>query len=287
MEAMPVVEGVEHSHVDARGLRFHVAQAGGGEPLVLLHGWPQHWYLWRGVIPRLAARYRVICPDLRGHGWSDAPSNGYEKEELASDLLAVLDALGLKRGVRLAGHDWGGWTGFLACLREPQRFERFVSLAIPSPLKPPDPALLRLAPRFTYQAVVSAPLLGAALVRQGGFVRTTLRVARRGAWDPDELEAFVGRFRERARARASVQLYRTFLLREMPAIARGRYAGERLHVPTHMVIAEHDPVVRPQLARGAERHADELTVEIAPGRGHFLVDEDPGMVSERLLEHMA
>src|ERR671916_187124 len=73
---LPNVDGVEHRYIEARGLRFHVAEAGAGEPVVLLHGWPQHWYEWREVIGPLAAHYRVICPDLRGFGWSEAPPGG-------------------------------------------------------------------------------------------------------------------------------------------------------------------------------------------------------------------
>lgn len=104
---LPHVEGVEHRFVEARGLRFHVALAGDGDPLVMLHGWPQHWFEWRNLIPSLARRHRVICPHLRGLGWSDAPPAGYEKEELATDALTVLDALELDT-VQLVGHDWGG-----------------------------------------------------------------------------------------------------------------------------------------------------------------------------------
>ncbi|MDQ4048476.1 MAG: alpha/beta hydrolase, partial [Actinomycetota bacterium] len=122
----PRLEGVEHRFVDADGLRVHVTEAGHGEPLLLQHGWPQHWWAFRALIPVLAERYRVICPDLRGHGWTDAPAGGYEKEQLATDLLGVLDALGLER-VRLVGHDWGGFAGFLACLRAPERFSHLVA----------------------------------------------------------------------------------------------------------------------------------------------------------------
>jgi pimeloyl-ACP methyl ester carboxylesterase len=104
---LPHVDGVEHRFLELPGLRVHVAEAGEGEPLVMLHGWPQHWYEWRHLIPSLAKRYRVICPDLRGLGWTDAPPSGYEKEELASDVLALLELLGLDR-VKLVGHDWGG-----------------------------------------------------------------------------------------------------------------------------------------------------------------------------------
>src|SRR5437763_15686697 len=90
----PELAGVEHDWIDVRGFRMHVAQAGFGQPLVLLHGWPHNWWVWRGVIPRLAERYHVICPDLRGLGWSDAPASGYERENLADEVLGLLDALG-------------------------------------------------------------------------------------------------------------------------------------------------------------------------------------------------
>ena len=133
MGAPPHVDGVGHRTVRARGLDFHVAEAGSGDDVVLcLHGWPQHWYEWRHLMPALADRHRVLALDLRGFGWSEAPRDGYEKENLADDVLAVLDALGIER-VKLVGHDWGGWIGFLLCLREPQRFQRYLALNILHP----------------------------------------------------------------------------------------------------------------------------------------------------------
>ncbi len=107
----PQVPGVEIDHrmVHARGLRFHVALAGpaDAEPLVLLHGWPQHWYEWRKVLPELAQRRRCVLPDLRGLGWSDAPAQGYLKQDLADDVLAVLDTLCVDT-TDLIAHDRGG-----------------------------------------------------------------------------------------------------------------------------------------------------------------------------------
>jgi pimeloyl-ACP methyl ester carboxylesterase len=115
----PSMPGVEHGYVEARGLPVYVAEAGRGPPLVLQHGWPQHWYAWRALIPALAQRLRVICPDMRGFGWTEAPTAGYHKEGLAQDLLAVCDALGLER-FALAGHDWGGFVAFVAAIRDPR-----------------------------------------------------------------------------------------------------------------------------------------------------------------------
>ena len=74
---------------------------------MLVHGWPQHWWAWRRLLPALAQERRVLCPDLRGLGWSDAPPGTYAKETWAADLVALLDALDLD-SADIAGHDWGG-----------------------------------------------------------------------------------------------------------------------------------------------------------------------------------
>ena len=94
----PALDGVRHRFVQLPGLRVHVAEAGAGEPLVLLHGFPQHWWGWRKVLPALAEHYRVIAPDLRGAGWTEAPRHGYTEEQLVSDVIGLLDALEVHRG---------------------------------------------------------------------------------------------------------------------------------------------------------------------------------------------
>jgi len=282
MTELPTVEGVTHRWVEARGIRFHVAEAGSGEdPVLLLHGWPQHWYEWRHLMPALADRHRVVAIDLRGFGWSDAPRDGYLKEEMASDVLAVLDELGLER-VKLVGHDWGGWIGFLLCLRAPERFDRYLALNILHPWIERRKAL-RHAWRFLYQWVVLAPGIGYRAHRGGRFVRTVLRlgVSDRSVWDERTLSIFADNLAEPDRARAAVQLYRVFNLREIGPIMRGRYARERLTVPTRMVFGSEDTALHPSLLAGYEKHADDMDVELVPGCGHFIADERPDLVAER------
>jgi pimeloyl-ACP methyl ester carboxylesterase len=282
----PHVEGISHSFVDAGGLRMHVAEAGEGEPLVLLHGWPQHWYLWRHVIGPLSERFRVICPDLRGLGWTDAPASGYDKETMASDVLALLDALELPR-VRLMGHDWGGWCGFLLGLSAPERIERFVALNIAHPwgVGPSLDGALGLW-RLWYQAVVAAPSLGAWVLRsRPELVRRAIAgESERGRpWSEEELQAFYEVLREPHRARASTRIYRSFLLRELPAVAAGRYRGRRLTVPTLLVFGTGDGVLRRSMVEGFEPHADDMRLELVDGCGHFIVDECPEVVLEHAL----
>ena len=190
---LPELEGVTHRTVSARGLDFHVAEAGAGEPVVLLHGWPQHWWAWRRVVPLLAPHGRLLMPDLRGFGWSQAPADGYDKQTLADDLLAILDALELDR-VRLLAHDWGAWIGFLACLAAPERFAAFVALSCPPPMGRPSGRQVLQVWRFAYQLVLAAPVLGEQLIANEGFMARLMRAgaAGPGVWTDEELHVFTG-----------------------------------------------------------------------------------------------
>jgi pimeloyl-ACP methyl ester carboxylesterase len=276
---MPVVT---HRRVDVGTISMHVAEAGAGPPLLLVHGWPQHWGCWQRVVPLLADRYRLVMPDLRGHGWSDAPRRGYAKEQLATDLLRLLDAMALDT-VGYVGHDWGGWTGFLAALRAPHRFTGLLALGIIHPFQRPTVAKALQAWRGTYQLALSAPLLSAAVLRASPqFVASMILGAssNRSAFSADELRGYGQILQQPARAHATTQLYRTFLLREAPQLER--YRAQRLTVPTRLVIGEHDMIGSPALLDGWQDHADAMTVEVLPGVGHFIPDEAPAVVAARV-----
>ena len=98
---------MEHLTVHANGAAFHVARGGGGRPLILLHGWPEFWATWEPVMQRLADRFTLIAPDLRGFGSSDKPGGSWGAPEHARDIVGLLDALGLDRA-GFVGHDVGG-----------------------------------------------------------------------------------------------------------------------------------------------------------------------------------
>ena len=284
---IPELPGVEHRWIKTSRIEMHVAEAGSGEPLILLHGWPQHWYAWRRVLPSLAERYRVLCPDLRGLGWSEAPPKGYDKESLASDLLALLDALELER-VKLIGHDWGGLVGFLAALRAPERIERFVALNEIHPWTRIHVRDFWEGWRLWYQALLAMPWIGgSALRRSSSLVRTLFRQwSAVDAWSDEELAIFVEPLHEPMRAAASVQYYRQFVLKELPLMLAGRYRRTRLRTPTLLLFGEEDGVLRPYQLRGYEAHADQMQVELVPGVGHFIAEEAPEVVIRRSLEFL-
>ena len=110
--SVPMQRGIQHGYADLGDVRLHYVTAGQGPAVIVLHGWPQTWFMWRDIIPGLAARYRVIAPDLRGLGDSSRPVGGYDKKTLADDVWRLVHGVLGERRVFVAGHDWGGPTAF-------------------------------------------------------------------------------------------------------------------------------------------------------------------------------
>ncbi|HUJ74323.1 MAG TPA: alpha/beta hydrolase [bacterium] len=98
--------GITHHFIRVNGVRLHVAVAGSGKPIYLLHGYPQSWYMWRKLVPLLTPHVRLVMPDLRGYGDSDKPLAGYDKRSMAQDIRELARHLGDRR-LALVGHDRG------------------------------------------------------------------------------------------------------------------------------------------------------------------------------------
>ena len=171
----------------------------------ILHGWPQHWYAWRKVIPLLGESHRLISPDLRGFGWTDAPRDGYSTTELADDLLALLDTLELDRVLVVDHERPPGRLGFELAVRAPSRVRRLLTLNAIHPYW----SVRRLAPhawRYWWTVFVETPLIGRTLLRRvPAFTRMLLRFrtpdpATRSA---AAVEEFIAPLREPARGRAA------------------------------------------------------------------------------------
>lgn len=280
---LPEVPGVVHRFVDLpeRGVRLHVAEAGAsdGIPVVLLHGFPQHWYAWRHVMPLLAENHRVLAVDLRGFGWSDAPRQGYDGFALAADVVALLDVLELDR-VHLIGHDWGAWVGFTLSLRNAERIERFVALNMTHPW----PRARKLLPnlwRMWHTALFEYPPFGRfVLRRQRWFLRLLLRFWAYDAamWDRETLDRYTDVFRDPAHARAGEQLHFRYVIDEIFGHPRGRFRNDRLTVSTLILAGQNDVVIPPSVLDGGEKHADDLRVTIVERAGHMLPEEQPAVV---------
>ena len=123
----------QHAFADLGDVRIHYVTAGAGQAVLLLHGWPQTWYMWRDVIPGLAQRYFVIAPDLRGLGDSSRPVGGYDKKTLGQDVWRLAhDVLG-RDELFVVGHDWGGPTAFALAAQHRDAVKRLAIFDVPVP----------------------------------------------------------------------------------------------------------------------------------------------------------
>ena len=273
----PQIPGVRRSFVEANGVRFHVTEAGApdGRPVVALHGFPQHHYEWRDLLADPPAGLRIIAPDLPGYGWSGPARHKWAKEDVATDVLALLDAMGLDR-VLLVAHDWGACVGYLMVLREPQRFDGYLATNFPHPWQPRGKTLPHLW-RLYYQVPLATA--GVPLQRYTKYVRLMFRLGSR--MDPADAHLFADRFRDPVCARAGRDTYRSFLLHDLPSSAR-HPEQRRATVPIRALFGTGDAAVHLSMMSPETANADDYTLETVDA-SHFVVDERPDVVREKLI----
>jgi epoxide hydrolase 4 len=267
-------------YVPGGDTRFFVRALGHGDDVVmLLHGWPEDGSMWRRVAPLLVdAGYRVICPDLKGFGRSDAPTHGYDPETLADEISQLIRNLHTRRAV-VVGHDWGGAVALATAFRHPGRVKALGLVS--APYRQLD---LR---RAWHIPLMNVPLLPQTLFRRAPrpLVAAAVRLAAtvQEPFTPDVLDAYAESV-SRAPA-AWLGYYRTLSRRALVdwGLRRARKrlrmlpdptTPNRMRVPTLVVWGEDDPVTPLHLAPRVAHDLDGELV-VLPGVGHFVPEEDP------------
>jgi pimeloyl-ACP methyl ester carboxylesterase len=274
----PAIAGVRRSFVEARGVRFHVTESGpvDGRPVIALHGWPQHHWVYRDLLADPPPGLRIIAPDLPGYGWSGPAPHRWAKDDVASDVLALMDAMGLDR-VLLVGHDWGGFVGYRMVLGAPERFDGFLALNMAHPWITARNVLPRLW-RFGYQIPLAT--FGVWVQQRTKFVEKLI-FGIGSNLDPETARVFADRFRDPVCARASRDTYRTFVTREIPQSARNPET-RRATVPIRALFGLGDAAVHPSWVAAETANADDYTLETVDA-SHFVIDERPDLVRAKLI----
>jgi pimeloyl-ACP methyl ester carboxylesterase len=285
---MPALDGVEHRYVElGDGVTIHVADAGPAEgPVVMLvHGFPENWWEWHELIGPLAAEgYRVLCPDLRGAGWSSAPRTSYLKSEMADDLAAVLDRLGVGT-VKLVAHDWGGPVAFIMMLRYPEKVTGFFGVNTVAPWVKRGLSTVRNIWRLWYQIPISLPIVGPRIISDPNsrFVRLL------GSWvgggftlPEDDVRMYLECMQEPGHAEAGSRWYRSFQTKEMLRWMRGEYEDARVNVPVRWLTGTEDPVITADLTDGYAERISDFKAELVDGVGHWIVAQRPELVLDRI-----
>lgn len=271
----------------ARG-RFAVREAGDGPPLVMVHGWPESSYCWRGVAKQLRDQFRIIAPDLRGLGDSvrTLEPEAYTKQALGADLLAMLDALAIDR-CTLIGHDWGGAAVQEAALAAPGRVERMVLLNIPvlPNARGNAAAQTKLAGNpapLWYQffqnardadgtGLAEAMIPGNERVWLGHFLRTW---AAEGIAE-DAFEEYVRCYTQPGTPTTGANFYRTYKADMQRWMA---LAGARFEQPALYIHGRHDPVIIPEFTQYLEDVFDDVRLDSLEA-AHFVQEERPAEVA--------
>ncbi|MBD8531803.1 MULTISPECIES: alpha/beta fold hydrolase [unclassified Massilia] len=262
------------------GLRLHVQSVGQGPAVVLLHGFPDTHVVWRKqVAPLVAAGYRVLAPDLRGYGGSDAPLaiDAYRLKHVCADVLAMLDALAIPRA-RIVGHDWGAVVGWLLCMRAPERIEQFAALSVGHPAAFARAGILQ-ALRSSYMMWFLVPGLAERSLMAGDFYlmsRFTKDRAQVGHWKRS--------FRDASRMTAALNYYRANVPRGLGLLSQ----DEPVQVPVMGVWSSNDPALGETQMRASARYvAGGFRYERIDGADHWLQVTAPDQVNALLLDFFA
>ena len=270
---------IEHRYVEARGARFHVASAGAGPPLLLLHGWPEFWLSWEPVMQRLADRFMLIAPDLRGFGQSDKPDGDWGAEDHAQDMLALLEALGVPRA-GIVGHDVGGAVIQSLARAAPGRCRGlflfdFVYPGIGARMGAPD----RLT-EIWYQSFNQLPVAVAMMAGNEAATRAYFsHIIRHWCHRKDAFDAvmdeFVANFMAPGNLAGGFAWYRAAHAGRVAMMQGGAAALPTIDVPTCVRWAEHDPLFPFGWTDRLGETFSHLDLAIFGDVGHFPHREDP------------
>jgi pimeloyl-ACP methyl ester carboxylesterase len=258
------------------GIQMHYVIGGQGDPVVLLHGWPETWYAWRHVMPALAKNYTVIAPDLRGLGDSSKPPTGYDGKTVAEDIHQLVTKLGFKT-IFLVGHDIATWVAYPYAAEHPAEVEKLVIMEVPPPgFFPPRPL-----PWWLY--FHQTPDVPEALV-QGKEMEYLSWFYHNLAYNPAaitqaDIKEYVSHYSAPGAMRAGFEYYRAF---PQDVIQNQNYSKTNLTMPVLALGAGYIPafggISNPTAVLGMQQLAQNVTGIIVPNSGHFIAEEQPNFV---------
>ena len=286
------IPAMDYRRLEIREADYLVGNAGNGPPVLLLHGFPQTHYCWRSIVPILAEQHTVIAPDLRGYGATSAPAGGpqgegFTKREMATDLLEVMDALGIEQ-FAVVGHDRGARVAYRMALDHPNCVERLVVLNVVPTLDQFErmgagPSL-GYWPWFLLAQPAPFPerLIAAERVHFLRFIFDSW-TEKPGAIDAEAFDVYLQALDETTIASICADYRASFWLDQQDDIA-DRKAGRRIECPVLLITgaAEQQLADAPEVWRN---WSVDLRASTVPG-GHFIPEEAPSQLGSALLEFL-
>ena len=279
-----MIAGLEH-HFTKTTPRLHYVSAGppNGQPVILLHGFPDFWYGWRHQIPALAAAgLRVYGLDQRGYNTSEKPAavSAYALSQLAGDVLRLADEVAPDRQIDVVGHDFGAAVAWWLAAFRPERLRRQVIVNVPHPAT--FIRIVRRNPRQLlrswYIATVQVPRVPELLLSARGYRGLTeplVRSARPGAFSAADLDTYRQAWSQPGALTAMLSWYRA-------GWSSALFPPRRITTPTLILWGRHDVALVPELAPASRDLCDRGELVTFDHCSHWPHLEEPYRINEHL-----
>ncbi|MER7667521.1 alpha/beta hydrolase [Kitasatospora sp. NPDC096128] len=280
--------GFTEHRARAAGTGLHYVTGGHGPTLVLLHGYPQTWYEWHGIMPALAEHYTVIAPDLPGAGQSDAPPSGYDKKTMAAELHALLVSLGKDDDVRIVGHDIGTMVAYSYAAQYPATVEKLVLSEAPIPdlgiyqipsLTERGPGVWNFGFFNLTDGLPENMIRGREVGWTAGFIGGFEGVP--GAVSQDDIRVFAHYLRDPAHLAASLAWFRVF-----PQDIRDNAQFQRTPLPMPVLAIGASGSLGSAEGEQMKAYASDVTGVTIPNSGHWIYEEHPEELTALLLDFL-
>ena len=277
-------EKIDYTHhkTTVNGILMHYVIGGKGDPVVLLHGWPETWYEWRHIIPQLIDNnYTVIAPDMRGFGDSEKPQIGYDTKTVAEDIYQLVKKLGNSK-IYIVAHDWGGPVAYSYAAAHPQDVRKMVILDTLLPGFGLEEAA-NFSPKglwhLSFHAVRDLPeklIDGKEDIYLNWFYDWTYN---QSAITSEDREEYIKQYSKPGAMRAGFEYYRAVF---EDSEQNKEYANEKLEIPILTIGGEAG--IGNFTAASFQKVANNVTGITLPNTGHFIPEERPNFLTKQILE---
>jgi pimeloyl-ACP methyl ester carboxylesterase len=286
----------EDGFVHLPDVDIHYVRQGRGTPLVLLHGWPEFWRVWRKVIGPLGRGFDVIAPDLRGFGASTKPDlpalEGYRLEDHVGDLLGLADALELGR-FGVVSHDVGAYVTQAFVRSYPERLTGLFFFDCPYPgigKRWAEPDHLReIWYQSFHQLPWAADLVGSSRAACEIYFRHFLDhwAHAPDVFEKEDIDAWVDNFLEPGNLRGGFNWYVAAGAARLEMIRHGPPELAPIEIPVRVRWGADDPILKVEWADGLGRYFTDCDFAPVEGAGHFVAYERPDVAVAEISDFFA
>lgn len=287
---------ITHGFANLNNIRLHYAEAGKGDLVLLLHGFPEFSYSWRHQLNALAPYFHAVAPDMRGANLSEKPSRpeDYRIENLLADVVGLIDFFGAEKAA-IVGHDWGASVAWAFAQKYPHRVSKLAALQVPPAAVWRANMTAKQFFRSWYMLFFQLPGIPERLLSRNNYeaIRKVFKesVARKNSFTDEDVEEYVKAISQPGALTAAVNYYRGNIRRLIARMnKRGAKDGlghERIRVPTLFIFGEKDSAIDTATVHNVRGFIDAPYFELRiPDSGHWVQNEAPNEVNEALLKFL-